>query len=136
MGLEALSRGAQEAHFIELDPWVLQNVLKRNVRDCRMEAKAKLYASKVSALTLSLTPGRGSNGCTAQLTLVLDSLRVGMLRITSQSGDPMMGIYSYQEGCLVAAGGYHSVDDNSTVWVTDESEFWGVAPAASNHVVS
>ncbi len=48
MGLEALSRGAQEAHFIELDPWVLQNVLKRNVRDCRMEAKAKLYASKVS----------------------------------------------------------------------------------------
>ena len=47
MGLEALSRGVQEAHFIELDPWVLQNVLKRNVRECRMEAKSKLYASKV-----------------------------------------------------------------------------------------
>ena len=50
MGLEALSRGVEEAHFIELDPWVLQNVLKRNVKDCRMEAKSKLYASKVPAV--------------------------------------------------------------------------------------
>ena len=47
MGLEALSRGAQEAHFIELDPWVIQNVLRRNVRECRMEQKATLHSAKV-----------------------------------------------------------------------------------------
>ena len=47
MGLEALSRGAQEAHFIELDPWVIQNVLRRNVRECRMETKSTLHAAKV-----------------------------------------------------------------------------------------
>ena len=35
VGLEAMSRGCEEVHFVEYDPWIASAVLKRNVEDCQ-----------------------------------------------------------------------------------------------------
>ena len=46
VGLEALSRGAGEAHFVELDPWVHRRVLGRNIAACGFEAESTCHASR------------------------------------------------------------------------------------------
>lgn len=40
VGLEALSRGAAEAHFVEMEPWVVSNVLKPNIASVIKAAEA------------------------------------------------------------------------------------------------
>lgn len=37
VGLEALSRGCREVHFIEMDPWVTRNVLGKNIATCSFQ---------------------------------------------------------------------------------------------------
>lgn len=46
VGLEALSRGAGEAHFVELDPWVHRRVLKPNIEACGFSRAATCHASR------------------------------------------------------------------------------------------
>lgn len=33
MGLEAISRGCKEVHFVEMDPWVVSAVLRKNIEE-------------------------------------------------------------------------------------------------------
>ena len=40
VGLEALSRGASEAHFVEMEPWVVSKVLKPNIASVARAAEA------------------------------------------------------------------------------------------------
>lgn len=49
VGLEALSRGAHEAHFIELDAWVVKTVLKPNVTACRMDSQAVVHGGRAES---------------------------------------------------------------------------------------
>jgi 16S rRNA (guanine(966)-N(2))-methyltransferase RsmD len=43
VGIEGLSRGACDAHFIELDPWVVTNVLEPNLELTSVAAKAAVH---------------------------------------------------------------------------------------------
>jgi 16S rRNA G966 N2-methylase RsmD len=40
VGLEALSRGAAECHFVEIDPWVTRTVLGKNITACGFNKKS------------------------------------------------------------------------------------------------
>ena len=42
VGLEALSRGAAEAHFVEMEPWVVSKVLKPNIASVVKAAEASV----------------------------------------------------------------------------------------------
>lgn len=46
VGLEALSRGAREAHFVEMDPVVVSKVLSRNIRSCGFKGRAWTHTSR------------------------------------------------------------------------------------------
>jgi 16S rRNA (guanine(966)-N(2))-methyltransferase RsmD len=46
IGIEALSRGAREAHFIEMDPWVAKRVLQRNIASCGFERRSVVHTTK------------------------------------------------------------------------------------------
>lgn len=46
VGLEALSRGAAHCHFIELDSWVISNVLSPNIEECHMASSTLIYSGK------------------------------------------------------------------------------------------
>ena len=50
IGLEAISRGADAAHFCELDPWVVSKCLRRNVQKARFEDSATLHTMRVEDL--------------------------------------------------------------------------------------
>ncbi len=41
VGLEALSRGCRESHFVEMDPWVTRNVLGKNIATCGFQRKVR-----------------------------------------------------------------------------------------------
>ena len=43
IGLEALSRGCGEAHFVELSPWVVSNCLLPNLESCELEDSAVVH---------------------------------------------------------------------------------------------
>ena len=47
IGLEALSRGAAEAHFVEMDPWVSSNVLNKNIKTLGVGARCTTHVAKV-----------------------------------------------------------------------------------------
>lgn len=49
VGIEALSRGAAGAHFVELDPWVITNCLRRNLEHTRTGEAATVHAMTVEA---------------------------------------------------------------------------------------
>lgn len=49
VGLEALSRGATHCHFIELDPWVINNVLSPNIEGCGMGDSTLIHSGKAEA---------------------------------------------------------------------------------------
>ncbi|CAL8465170.1 g4705 [Coccomyxa elongata] len=49
VGLEALSRGAMHCHFIELDPWVINNVLSPNIEGCGMGDSTLIHSGKAEA---------------------------------------------------------------------------------------
>jgi 16S rRNA (guanine(966)-N(2))-methyltransferase RsmD len=46
VGLEALSRGAGEAHFVELDPWVHRRVLAVNIEACGFAHAATRHTAR------------------------------------------------------------------------------------------
>lgn len=46
VGLEALSRGVKEAHFVEMDPIVVQKILSRNIASCGFKGRATCHTSK------------------------------------------------------------------------------------------
>ncbi len=46
VGLEAISRGAGEATFIEMDPWVVSNVLQRNIVACGVAGEAAVHTTR------------------------------------------------------------------------------------------
>lgn len=46
VGLEALSRGARECHFIEADPWVTRKILGRNIDTCGFKRASVVHVTK------------------------------------------------------------------------------------------
>jgi 16S rRNA (guanine(966)-N(2))-methyltransferase RsmD len=46
VGLEALSRGADTAHFVEMDPFVVRKVLGRNIETCGFRTAATCHTMK------------------------------------------------------------------------------------------
>lgn len=44
VGLEALSRGCQECHFIEMDPAVARDSLARNIAECGATSQATVHS--------------------------------------------------------------------------------------------
>lgn len=46
VGLEALSRGVREAHFVEMDPVVVSKVLNRNIKHCGFKGRAWTHTIK------------------------------------------------------------------------------------------
>lgn len=46
MGLEALSRGVKNAHFIEMDPWVVRKILNPNLEHCKMASQCSVFTMK------------------------------------------------------------------------------------------
>jgi 16S rRNA (guanine(966)-N(2))-methyltransferase RsmD len=49
VGLEALSRGCDTCHFVELDPWVVTNVLQPNIDNCDFNSESVIHTQKVEA---------------------------------------------------------------------------------------
>ena len=49
VGIEALSRGAASAHFVELDPWVIQNCLRKNLDHTQCADQAAIHNMTVEA---------------------------------------------------------------------------------------
>ena len=49
VGIEALSRGAAAAHFVELDPWVIGNCLRRNLEHTQCSEQAVIHNMTVEA---------------------------------------------------------------------------------------
>ena len=47
IGIEALSRGGAESHFVEMDPWVVSNVLRKNIGTLGIDSKTKVHTAKV-----------------------------------------------------------------------------------------
>ena len=46
MGLEALSRGADKCHFIEMEPWVVNNVLRPNLDSCNVTEQCMVHTMR------------------------------------------------------------------------------------------
>ncbi|GLI66162.1 hypothetical protein VaNZ11_009922 [Volvox africanus] len=46
VGLEALSRGCRDCHFIELDSWVCRKVLSRNISACGFQRRSVIHTMK------------------------------------------------------------------------------------------
>lgn len=47
VGIEALSRGCREAHFVELSPWVVSNCLRPNLENCSVADGSVVHTSRV-----------------------------------------------------------------------------------------
>lgn len=45
VGIEALSRGCREAHFVELSPWVVSNCLMKNLATCGVDDSAVVHTT-------------------------------------------------------------------------------------------
>ena len=52
VGLEALSRGCQECHFIEMAPAVARDSLARNIAECGLTEQATVHSMVSSETTL------------------------------------------------------------------------------------
>ncbi|DBB03804.1 TPA: hypothetical protein ACH3X3_011106 [Trebouxia sp. C0006] len=59
VGLEALSRGCQECHFIEMDPAVARDSLARNIAECGVVSQATVHAMRAEEY---LKQARNGNG--------------------------------------------------------------------------
>jgi len=46
IGIEAISRGCVEAHFIELSPWVVSNCLLPNIEHCEVDSASVVHTGK------------------------------------------------------------------------------------------
>ena len=49
IGIEAISRGCAESHFVEMDPWVVNNVTRKNLRSLGVVSKTTVHAASVEA---------------------------------------------------------------------------------------
>lgn len=43
IGIEAVSRGCSEAHFVELDPWVCRSILEPNLEAAEVDDQATVH---------------------------------------------------------------------------------------------
>ncbi|KAL3693532.1 hypothetical protein R1sor_007183 [Riccia sorocarpa] len=51
VAIEALSRGCvAEAHFVEMDPWVISNVLQPNLEETEFDSQSTIHTSRVEIL--------------------------------------------------------------------------------------
>lgn len=46
MGLEGLSRGCEEAHFIEMDPWIVKKCLQPNITSTGFAPRSVVHTTK------------------------------------------------------------------------------------------
>jgi 16S rRNA (guanine(966)-N(2))-methyltransferase RsmD len=46
VGIEALSRGCSEGHFVELSPWVASNCLQPNLEKCGVEGESVVHTTR------------------------------------------------------------------------------------------
>ncbi|BBN06066.1 16S rRNA (guanine966-N2)-methyltransferase [Marchantia polymorpha subsp. ruderalis] len=61
VAIEALSRGCcEEAHFVEMDPWVITNVLQPNLQETNFDMHSTIHTSKVESL-LQQAADRGAD---------------------------------------------------------------------------
>lgn len=49
VGLEGMSRGCDEAHFVEADPWVVERCLGKNIAACGAEYHTTVHTQFVEA---------------------------------------------------------------------------------------
>jgi len=57
IGLEAMSRGCVESHFVEMDPWVTNNVLEKNIKSLGLtRSDARVHTSSVEARSIHWSP--------------------------------------------------------------------------------
>ncbi|CAI5973101.1 unnamed protein product, partial [Closterium sp. NIES-65] len=49
VGLEAMSRGCGQAHFVEMDPWVVSSVLAPNIEACSASSHTTIHPLKVES---------------------------------------------------------------------------------------
>ncbi|CAI5502409.1 unnamed protein product, partial [Closterium sp. Naga37s-1] len=49
VGLEAMSRGCGQAHFVEMDPWVVSSVLSPNIEACSASSNTTIHPLKVES---------------------------------------------------------------------------------------
>jgi 16S rRNA G966 N2-methylase RsmD len=47
IGIEAISRGCEQAHFVEMDPWVTGNVLQKNIDTLGVQTQTNVHTTKV-----------------------------------------------------------------------------------------
>jgi 16S rRNA G966 N2-methylase RsmD len=50
VGIEALSRGCVAAHFVEMDPWVVAQVLDANLSSTGFQGQAVVHTTQVEVL--------------------------------------------------------------------------------------
>ena len=63
IGIESLSRGGAEAHFVEMDPWVVANVLRKNIGSLGVEGQTQTHLAKVETfLELHSRSAKGVGG--------------------------------------------------------------------------
>lgn len=46
VGLEALSRGAAQCHFVEADAWVTKKILGKNIQSCGFSGASVVHSTK------------------------------------------------------------------------------------------
>lgn len=49
VGIEAISRGCAEVHFVEMDPWVVEKVLTPNIKHTGFEEQSTIHMVRVEA---------------------------------------------------------------------------------------
>ena len=49
IGIEAISRGCVESHFVEMDPWVVNNVTRKNLQSLGVTSKTTVHTASVEA---------------------------------------------------------------------------------------
>eukprot|EP00252_Welwitschia_mirabilis_P009495 TRINITY_DN22132_c0_g1_i1.p1 TRINITY_DN22132_c0_g1~~TRINITY_DN22132_c0_g1_i1.p1 ORF type:complete len:315 (-),score=52.00 TRINITY_DN22132_c0_g1_i1:305-1249(-) len=49
VGIEAMSRGCFEAHFVEMDPWIVENVLRPNVEHTGFNGQSVIHTVRVES---------------------------------------------------------------------------------------
>jgi len=63
IGIEAISRGVEDAHFVEMDPWVTGNVTSKNLASFGLTKQTTIHTASVEAfLTQHHKSARGVGG--------------------------------------------------------------------------
>ena len=65
IGIEAISRGCEQAHFVEMDPWVTGRVLQQNIKTLGVQNKTYVHTARVEnflAGRVGGVQGQGSRG--------------------------------------------------------------------------